>query len=89
MPPSPNKFDVSSMSALATTKKIDISIKNIINMETRADARRWWPTCLERYIKTGSKIYARKKLNRMVDKKSLVRYTAKIIRIKIIAVEMM
>jgi hypothetical protein len=58
-------------------------------METRADARRRLPPCLERYIKTGSKIYARKKLNRMVDIKSLVRYTAKIIAIMIIAVEMM
>jgi hypothetical protein len=58
-------------------------------METIADARRWWPTCLERYIKTGSKIYARKKLNRMAAKKSFVRYMAKIIIIKRIAAEIM
>jgi hypothetical protein len=58
-------------------------------MDTIADARRWWPRCLVRYIKTGSKIYAMKKPNRIAAKKSLVRYSAKIIRIKRIAAEIM
>jgi len=58
-------------------------------MDIRADTRRCWPTCLEIYINTGSKIYARKKLKRIVDKKSLVMYTVKAIIIMIIAIVMM
>jgi hypothetical protein len=39
-------------------------------------------------MKTGSRIYARRKLKRIVDIKSLLRYIAKIIKTKIIAEKM-
>jgi hypothetical protein len=39
-------------------------------------------------MKTGSKIYASRKLKRIVEIKSLLRYIAKIIKTKIIAEKM-
>jgi len=44
---------------------------------------------LEKYMNTGSKIYARRKLKRIVDIKSLLIYSANIIKAKIIAAKMM
>jgi len=40
-------------------------------------------------MKIGSKIYARRKLKRIVDIKSLLRYIAKIIKAKIITEKIM
>jgi hypothetical protein len=40
-------------------------------------------------MNTGSKIYARRKLKRIVDIKSLLMYIAKIIKAKIIAAKIM
>jgi len=40
-------------------------------------------------MKTGSKIYARRKLKRIVDIKSLLMYIAKIIKMNIIAAKIM
>jgi hypothetical protein len=40
-------------------------------------------------MKTGSKIYARRKLKRMVDIKSLLRYIAKIIKMNMIVAKIM
>jgi len=40
-------------------------------------------------MKTGSKIYARRKLKRMVDIKSLLRYIAKIIKKNMMAAKIM
>ena len=38
MPPKSNKFDISVTSASAAAKMTNISIKNIINMEAKADS---------------------------------------------------
>jgi len=40
-------------------------------------------------MKYGSNIYARRKLKRIVDAKSLLRYAAKIIKTKIMAAKIM